>query len=283
MAPLPTGFPAADAADDFLRARRRQTLSRLAHRLGRQGEVDLILPFDEVVAALGRTGERDLGLKVVDVDSILGTVDRRSGFDRSFRPTSARVRRRWERIADAARRGEPLPPVDLYRIGEVHFVRDGHHRVSVARSMGREQIDAHVVEILTRVGAERTLTVADLPLKSHERLFRERVPLPPEAAERVRLGRAPAYGELAEGVEAWGYRFGVETGELLDREQLALRWFEQEFSPVVAMLAEADMIGKGSEADAYLRAGRERWRLLRTHEWNEQVIARIRGERRGGR
>ena len=143
-----TGFPARDATDDFLRARRRQTLRRLAQRVARTpGDVDVILPFDEVVAELGRVGERELGLKSVALDSIVGTVDKPHGFDRSFRPTSALVRGRWERIALAMRRGDPIPPVSLYRIGEVHFVRDGHHRVSVARALGEDTIDAEVVEL----------------------------------------------------------------------------------------------------------------------------------------
>src|SRR2546423_2919378 len=78
MPPLPTGLSAADAQDDFLRARRRQAVSRLARFLTRErGDVDVILPFDEVVAALGRTGERDLGLHAIPLDSIVGTVDRR--------------------------------------------------------------------------------------------------------------------------------------------------------------------------------------------------------------
>src|SRR3982750_1169111 len=106
MPPLPTGLSAPDAQDDFRRARRRQAVSRLARFLTRErGDVDVILPFDEVVAALGRTGERDLGLHALPLDSIVGTVDRRSGFDREFRPTTWRVGPRWERIAAAMRGG----------------------------------------------------------------------------------------------------------------------------------------------------------------------------------
>src|SRR5918912_2920903 len=170
--PMRTGSTTADAQDDFLRARRRQTVSRLARFLSRErGDIDVILPFDEVVAALGRTGERDLGLHAIPLDSIVGTVDRRTGFDREFRPTTSRVRTRWERIAAAMRRGDPLPPISVYRIGEVHFVRDGHHRVSVARAQGQKDIEARVTEVLTRVGASRDITLADLPRKSNERLF----------------------------------------------------------------------------------------------------------------
>ena len=107
-----TGFPSQDAQSDFTRARRRQVLARLATRLRREpGDVDLILPFEEVIEALGRRGERRLGLQTIPLDSIVGTVDRTRGFDRSFRPTSRRVRGRWERIAEAQRRGEAMPPI----------------------------------------------------------------------------------------------------------------------------------------------------------------------------
>ena len=114
--PADTGFPRADVENDFLRARRRQVLARLVQRLRREpDDVNLILPFDEVVAALGRTGERRLGLQTIRLDRIVGTVDSSRDFDRRFRPTSNRVRERWERLALAQRRGESIPPIDVYR------------------------------------------------------------------------------------------------------------------------------------------------------------------------
>ena len=280
--PRETGFPAQDAADDFNRARRRQTLRRLGRTLSRGvGDVDLILPFDEVVAELGRVGERTLGLQTVPLDAIVGTVSRERGFDREFRPTTHLVRGRWERIAQAMRRGQAMPPVSLYRVGEAYFVRDGHHRVSVARALDRTEIDAYVTEVLTRVGAARDLHVADLPVKGHERLFRERVPLAPEAAERVRLSDPWKYGDLAEGVEAWGYRVSQDRDELLDRERVARAWFDEEFVPVAAMLREAGLVGPGeTEADAYERLGGARYRLMRTLDWNEDVVSRLRATER---
>ena len=177
--PRSTGMPSVDAQHDFLRARRRATLSRVAARLrGEPDDVRVILPYDEVIDALGFVGEHPAGAAVVALDAIVGTVDRSREFDRRFRPTSGRVRSRWEHIAAAMRRGEAMPPVELVRIGEIYFVRDGHHRVSVARALGRTDIDAYVTEVVTRVGAERAITHADLPMKSHERVFFERVPLP---------------------------------------------------------------------------------------------------------
>jgi hypothetical protein len=275
--PLDTGFPSADAQDDFQRARRRQLRSRLARRMGREpGDVDVILPYDEVVAALGYVEESYVGLQTVPLDSILGTVDRAKGFDRQFRPTTARVRTRWERIANAVRRGESMPPISLYRIGEVHFVRDGHHRVSVARALGRADIDAYVTEVRTRVGADRTLLLHDLPMKSHERVFYERVPLPARARARLSVTDAWDYGELAESVEAWAFRLMQDRAEFLDRAAAARLWFDEEYVPVVEMLREADMLGEGTETDAYMRLSGRRYRLMRTHEWSEDVLARVR-------
>ena len=274
-----TGFPGADAQDDFQRARRRQVMSRLARRLSRDHrDVDVILPFDEVVAALGRVEERYVGLQTIELDSILGTVDRGRGFDRQFRPTTARVRARWERIANAARRGESLPPISVYRIGEVHFVRDGHHRVSVARALRRETIEAYVVEVVTRIGAQRSLRLGDLPLKSHERLFHERVPLPARARERIDLSDPWDYSVLAEGVEAWAFRAMQDRAEFVDRRTAARLWFDEEYVPVIEMLRAAGLVGGGTETDAYMRIAHQRYRVMRTHEWSEEILSRLRDE-----
>ena len=142
---MSTGFPGSDAQSDFSRARRARLLAEIGRRLRREpDDVALMLPFEEVVEALGRTGQTDLGLQVVPLEKIVGSVDRTVDFDRGLRPTSARLRSRWERINAAQRRGEALPPVSLYKIGDLYFVRDGHHRVSVARARGAATIDATI-------------------------------------------------------------------------------------------------------------------------------------------
>src|SRR3954464_14751734 len=148
---MSTGFPGSDAQNDFSRARRARLLADIARRMRREpDDVALILPFEEVIEALGRTGQHDLGLQVVPLDAIVGTVDRTADFDRGFRPTSPPLRSRGERIAAAQRRGEAMPPISLYKVGDLYFVRDGHHRVSVAKSQGRDDIDAYVTEVTTR-------------------------------------------------------------------------------------------------------------------------------------
>jgi len=279
--PRDTGLPQTDAQFDFGRARRQRALSRLAARLRREpDDVDVILPFEEVVQALGRKRERYLGLQTIELDSIVGTVDRGREFDRRFRPTSGRVRSRWERIATEQRRGKAMPPIDVYRIGELHFVKDGHHRVSVARALGHDTIDAYVTEVITEVGPEREIKLRDLPLKSHERLFHERVPLPPEARERIKPSNRSAFACLAEGVEAWGFRLMQACGELMTREQIAEAWFREEYEPVTAMLREAGIAGSGNETDAYMAVVSLRYLLLRTHQWDESVLDALREEMR---
>jgi hypothetical protein len=265
-----------DAQHDFLRARRRAAIARLVARLrGEPDDVGVVLPYEEVIQALGFVSERSAGLKVVALDQIVGSVDRGRDFDRRFRPTSGRSRGRWEQIAAAARRGEAFPPVDLVKVGKLYFVRDGHHRVSVARALGRTDIDAYVTEVVTRIDPDRAMKLSDLPLKSHERVFFERVPLPAEARAEIVLSDPDDYDELAEAVEAWGFRATQSRGEPLDREQTALLWLETEYRPVVAMLREAGLIGSATETEAYMSIVAERYRLLRTHDWNEDVLHRV--------
>jgi hypothetical protein len=274
-----TGFPTADAENDFLRARRRQVLSRLAAWLRRQpDDVSEILPFDEVVAALGRTGERRLGLRVIPLDSIVGSVDRTRDFDRWFRPRSGRTRERWERLARAQRRGEAIPPIDVYRVGELHFVRDGHHRVSVAHALRLRTIDAYVTVVTTKIDPTGISSRGDLISKDLRRVFLDRVPLPGPALATILVTTPWSYAELAEAVEAWGFRLMQQEARYLDRETVARRWYSEEFQPVVRMLAQADLIGDRTDAEAYLQLAAQRYRLMRTHRWDDQVLDRLRAD-----
>ena len=277
-----TGFPIADAENDFLRARRRQVLSRLATWLRRQpDDVNIMLPYDEVVAALGRTGERRLGLQVITLDSIVGSVDRQREFDRRFRPTSGQVRERWQRLALAQRRGESIPPIEVYRVGDMHFVVDGHHRVSVAHALGLKTIDAYVTEVMTRLSPGGIRYRGDLLVKDYRRIFLDRVPLQGEARRAVTLTDPWDYAELAESVEAWGFRLMQDEGRYLDRLTVAQRWYDEEFVPVVRMLRQAGMIEAQTEAEAYMWVASERYRLIRTHRWDDEVITAVReGKRR---
>jgi len=157
-----TGMPWVDAENDFARARRRHVLGRLVSWLRREPDDTSLLRFDEVVSVLGFRGEYYLGLRTIRLDTVVGTVEEARGFDRRFRPTSDRDRERWERLDRAERRGAVIPPIEVYRVGGLHFVKDGHHRVSVAIATGQQLIDADVTEVLTQLPATGISRHSDL-------------------------------------------------------------------------------------------------------------------------
>jgi hypothetical protein len=265
--------------NDFLRVRRRQVLARMVQRLRRApDDVNVILPLDEVLAALGRRGERRLGLQTIRLDSIVGTVDSTRDFDRKFRPTSGRVRERWERLALAQRRGEPIPPIDVYRVGDLYFVEDGHHRVSIALASGAKTIEAYVTEVQTELPPGGIRGHRDLLFKSYERIFRERVPLGGPAMAKITVTDPWSYAELGEAVEAWGFRWMQDQRRFADRAEVARHWYTEEYQPVVRMMRSAGLVGDRTEAEAYLRVATERYRLILAHEWSDEIVERLRGK-----
>ncbi|MDO5711366.1 MAG: chromosome partitioning protein ParB [Micrococcales bacterium] len=273
--PIDTGSPRADAEADFLRVRRQEVMSRLGHRLrGRDGAT---LSLEEVVGALGQLGERTIGVHVIDLDKVVGSVDKVRDFDPAFRPTSGRSRTRWERIAEAVRRGQALPPIDVYQVGDQYFVRDGHHRVSVLRALGEKVVDADVTVIRTAIDTVPIADRGDLKAAQLRRLFLERVPLD-RLAQRECVCQNPwHYPQLAEMVEAWAARLMFREHELLSVGHAAARWYAEEFAPVTQMLRDAGLIVPAEgDGDAYLRAAIDRYSLVRAHVWTREVFDELR-------
>ena len=272
-----TGSPRADAEADFLRARRHQAVSGLAARvLRKDGDDRKALSFQQVVDALGLVDEVALGVQIIPVDRIVGSVDKVRDFDPKFRPRTGRSRQRWERIAEAVRRGEPLPPIDVYQIGEIYFVRDGHHRVSVYRSLELPTIEADVRLVHTLVEPDDVLSHSDLAARELRRLFLQRVPLGKAGRQALVLTDPEQYPMLAEMVEAWAARLMFAEGKPLDRARAAKRWYAEEFAPVVGMIEEGALIEKGeTPADAYMRAAGDRYSIFQDHSWNTEVIAEL--------
>ena len=139
-----------------------------------------------------------------------------------------------------------------------------------------------MTEIETEVGADADVRIRDLALKSHQRLFFERVPLPPELALPDRaparlLVRGPGRGRRSVGFP----RLMQACGEFMTREEIARVWFSEEYEPVVADAARGRPIGEGmTEAEAYSRVVSLRYLLLRTHRWDEEILERLREELR---
>ena len=132
---------------DFHRARRRALLHRLRGWLRRDAARERLPSFDESKGALVRWSQSYRGMRTVDVEKISGSVGRCKDFDDAFLPLKFNMARRWERVDRAYQQGIELPAVSLYKIGEAYFVRDGNHRVSVAKFHNVAVIDAEVVEI----------------------------------------------------------------------------------------------------------------------------------------
>ena len=132
---------------DFARARRRAHLRAALARIRRERASNRLLCFDDPRRGRLVAGNRlHRGTRVVEVEEIVGSVGRWRDFDRSFLPARASVGHRWKRIDRAFQRGENLPPVELYEIGDAYFVVDGHHRVSVARYHDVPTVEATVAE-----------------------------------------------------------------------------------------------------------------------------------------
>jgi hypothetical protein len=132
---------------DFHRALLKASLHRWKDRLRRDSDHEHLLSFDEAKSALVRSSQAYRGMRVVEVEKITGSVGRYRDFDGSFLPHKKSMSERWGRVDSAYHQGVELPAVSLYKIGDAYFVRDGNHRVSVARYHKVAAIDAEVVEL----------------------------------------------------------------------------------------------------------------------------------------
>jgi hypothetical protein len=121
-------------------ARARQFWSKLT------GRPNHLANSEEILAGREVRSSHYLGLQLVEIHKVVGSEGRNKDFDRSFYPLNGHTQARWQSIARAYHRNIPLPPVELIKIGEAYIVRDGHHRISVARRIGQKYVDAKVVE-----------------------------------------------------------------------------------------------------------------------------------------
>jgi hypothetical protein len=144
-----TGNVIVDAQTAFARSQWRRRRARAAGwLLRRPRERTHLSSLEQDLGPMPPAARRHVGLHAVPLCSIVGTVEptKARRFDRSFHPPPS-SRFRWERLWTAARRGASLPPISVYRLGDRHYVEDGHHRVSVAHSLGMAAIDAEVTAL----------------------------------------------------------------------------------------------------------------------------------------
>ena len=242
------------AVFDFRRARRQAGRERLRARL--RGESADLLSYEQVRQMLkGKTGAA-VGLKEIPLAAIVGSVGRYTDFTRSFLPLQDSDEARWARVQLKNLSMDGLPPVEVYQVGEVYFVHDGNHRVSVARQLGTSHIEAYVVQIDTLVPLSPDIQPDDLILKAEYADFLECTRLDeirPRADLEVTVpGRYP---ELLEHIEVHRYFMGLEQQREIPYEEAAADWYDQVYLPVVRVIREQEILhhfAGRTEADLYL-------------------------------
>ena len=253
------------ADKDFTRARRRAFLRRVGAFLRRDPGSNRLLSFDEVKSALGAVEQVYLGMRTVPVEKIVGSVGRHRDFDRAFLPSKGDLGTRWKRIDQMMHRAEELPPISLYKIGDAYFVRDGNHRVSVARQLGVEMIDAEVIELRSRVPIDSALTARDLLHKIEQRHVLERLPFDRVLPEvKVELSDVNDYRRLATLIEAHGFRMSQLWKRYVSPEEVLRDWYEYKYAPIAEMVREErilDAIPGRTELDLFLWIVEHRDRL----------------------
>ena len=137
--------PQAQFMPLFDKARGQARLARF--RAWLRGRPSRLLDLSEVTKEAQVVNQRDLGMREIPVNQINGSEGRSSDFDSEFNPIGTNTRERWLSIMAARWRGTELPPIELIKVGHDYFVRDGHHRVSVARTLNVATIDAHITEM----------------------------------------------------------------------------------------------------------------------------------------
>jgi hypothetical protein len=248
--------PHEQSDKDFSRARRRAFLRRIGAYLRRDPGSNRLLSFDEVKEALGAVSQVYVGMREVPVSKIVGSVGRHRDFDSAFLPSKPDLGARWRRIDEIMDRGEELPPVSLYKIGDAYFVRDGNHRVSVARQRSVEMIDAEVIELRSRVPVDSALTARDLLHKLEHRRLLERLPFDRVLPEiQVKFSDVSDYRRLATYVEAHGFRVTQLWRRYVSPEEVLRDWYEYGYRPIAEMIREErilDAFSGRTELDLYL-------------------------------
>jgi hypothetical protein len=196
-------LPEQEATKEFASARNRALLRRIGAFLRRHPSSNRLLSFDEATEGLGPWRQAYLGSRTVPVESIVGSEGRYADFDDEFLPLRGSSEERWRSVYAALRRGEGLPPVSLLEVDDAYFVRDGNHRVSVARWLGVEALDAEVAELRAAVPIEPAISARDLPERKSRWHLRPSVrpSYGPPAADGERSDR-PAHVRRGEGDRA---------------------------------------------------------------------------------
>ncbi len=222
-----------------------------------RGKPAELLSFDDIKARLRLREESYKGLQNVPLDRIVGSVGRYRDFTSTFLPKNPSLRDRWSRVYAQTNSMTGTPPIELYKVDDVYFVRDGNHRVSVARQIGQPTIEAHVTELPTHVDLEPGMTPAELDAAAGYALFLEATRLRHSRPhhQSIKLSEPSRYADLLGHV----YLHQRALTQLNERdytiEQAAADWYDNVYRPAVTLIRKYDVLRyfpSRTEGDLYL-------------------------------
>lgn len=231
-----------------------------------------LLPFDEIRRILPIHGQYYAGLKVVPIENIVGSVSRYNDFDRAFIPTQRHTKSRWVSIDMANLQDVILPPVELYKIGDMYFVKDGNHRVSVAREKGQAFIDAVVTEIVTPLPITNMDNIFDLILQQERKDFYDKTNIDvvrPESG--IELTLPGQYEKLLEHINVHRWFMGERRQGEVPYEEAVAGWYDEVYLPLAKVIQGQNILKDfptRTTADLYLWIIEHLW-YLREHYQNE--------------
>lgn len=270
------------ALRDFRSARLKANMEELMARL--RGTSAQLLSFEEVRQKLrGHTVIRR-ELQDIPLDAIVGSVGRYEDFTRSFYPRQEADQQRWANVNMKMLGMTGLPPIEVYQIGQVYFVIDGNHRVSVARELGASHIEAYVTPVRTKVPLTPDVRPDGIILKARYTEFLERTRL-----DELRPGAdltvtVPGqYRVLDRHIELHRYLMSLEQEREVGYEEAVLNWYDQIYSVVVGLIREQGLLEKfpgRTETDLYLWVSGYRALLEEELQWDLTAAEETADERR---
>jgi hypothetical protein len=245
------------AAADFTRARGRAVLSQIQHFM--HTDQDRLLSFNDVKDILKPKNQVFRGTQIVPINLIIGSEGRYRDFNKYFLPKSDHLRNRWERVDEAHHSDIILPPIQLYEIGGVYFVRDGNHRVSVAKTQNVEFIDAEVTSLATEIHITTSMTTDELreALIAYEKsIFYEKTNFGELTGDtNLNFSTTGSYDVIYNHILVHKYYVNENRDEEIPFADALVSWYKNVYNPVIMIIREqwlaANFPGR-TEGDLYV-------------------------------
>jgi hypothetical protein len=239
---------------DFSRARFKSFINQVFSVLS--GQRNNLLSYDDVKEKLRIGGPIYRGVKTVRTNQIVGSLNRYHEFDRAFLPKEDQLANRWQKVDRAFYEDIHLPPVVLYKVGQVYFVVDGHHRVSVAREQGQDFIEAEVRECSTRVNITPDIKPEDLEILGSKVDFLERTGLDklrPDA--NIKINIPDGFTRMLEHIAVHRYFMGLDFKRDISEQEAVEHWYDTVYLPIAEIIRTSGLLEEfpdKTEGDLYL-------------------------------